>query len=111
MKTSDLTRLLLLAALWGGSFIFMRVLAPVLGPLVTADSRLIVAGLALLAYFRTIGFDPDWRRFWKHYLVIGIVNSALPFTCYSYAAQYIPASYSVILNSSAPLFGAIFSAL
>jgi drug/metabolite transporter (DMT)-like permease len=111
MNTKDLLRLLTLAALWGGSFIFMRVVAPVLGPLITADLRVLIAGIVLVGYFRLIGFDPEWRRFWRHYLVIGVVNSALPFCLYAYAAQYLPASYSVILNSSAPLFGAIFGAL
>lgn len=111
MRAADLTRLLALAAIWGGSFIFMRVLAPVLGPVVTADLRVLIAGLALLLYFRLIKFDPDWRRYWFQYLVIGGVNSALPFFLFSFAALHIPASLSVILNSTAPLFGAVFSAI
>jgi drug/metabolite transporter (DMT)-like permease len=111
MRFADIVRLLLLAAIWGGSFIFMRVLAPVLGPLVTAQLRLLIAAVALLCYFRFIKFDLEWRRFWKQYLIIGAVNSAVPFFLFSFAALYIPASLSVILNATAPFFAALFSAL
>src|SRR4051812_25606311 len=78
MNAKNLVQLVTLAALWGGSFIFMRVVAPVLGPLLTANLRLIVAGITLIAYFRLTGFDPEWRLFWKEYLVIGTINSAVP---------------------------------
>jgi drug/metabolite transporter (DMT)-like permease len=111
MRIQDLVRLTSLAAIWGGSFVFMRVAAPALGPVVTADLRVSLAGVLLAAYFRIVGFDPQWRRYWKQYLVVGVVNSALPFSLYSYAAMHIPASYSVILNATAPLFGAVFAAI
>ncbi|MCX6830342.1 MAG: DMT family transporter [candidate division Zixibacteria bacterium] len=111
MRTVDIIRLLALAAIWGGSFIFMRVLAPILGPVITADLRVLIAGIALILYFRAIKFDSEWRRCWKQYLLIGAFNSALPFFLFSFAALHIPASLSVILNSASPLFGAIFSAL
>lgn len=109
MRSSDLLRLILLAAIWGGSFAFMRVLAPVLGPVLTAELRVLIAGLALLGFFALTGFDVQWRNHWKLYLLIGALNSALPFFLFSFAAKHIPASYSVILNSASPLFGAIIS--
>ncbi len=102
---------MLLGAIWGGSFAFMRVLAPVLGPAITANSRLLIGGGALLAYFLIVGYRVEWRTHWRHYLIIGVVNSGIPFVLYAFAAQHIPASYSVILNSTAPLFGAVFSAI
>jgi drug/metabolite transporter (DMT)-like permease len=111
MRTADFVRLISLAAIWGGSFIFMRVLAPILGPVVTADLRVLIAGIALIIYFRLIKFDPEWKKYWVKYLVIGGVNSALPFFLFSFAALHIPASLSVILNSTSPLFAALFSAL
>ncbi|MCM2271219.1 MAG: DMT family transporter [candidate division Zixibacteria bacterium] len=109
MKTSDILILILLGAIWGGSFIFMRVISPVLGPLVTTELRVLIGGLALVGYFRIIKFDMQFRRYWKHYLFIGAINSATPFFMYSFAALHIPASYSAILNSSAPLWSAILS--
>jgi drug/metabolite transporter (DMT)-like permease len=111
VRKSDVVRLVALAAIWGGSFIFMRVLAPVLGPVVTADLRVLIAGIALSIYFWAVRFDSEFRRYWKQYLIIGGVNSAIPFFMFSFAALHIPASLSVILNSTSPLFGALFSAI
>jgi drug/metabolite transporter (DMT)-like permease len=111
MRSEDVARLTLLAAIWGGSFIFMRVLAPVLGPVLTATARVSIAGIALIAWFRITGFDADLRGQWRHFVVIGILNSAIPFVLFSFAALHIPASYSVILNSATPLFAALLSAV
>lgn len=111
MKPNDVIRLLFLSAIWGGSFIFMRILSPIMGPVLTTDLRVTIAGLVLLIYFLIIRFNLEWRKYWNHYLVIGIIISAIPFFLYSYAALYIPASYSVILNATAPLFGAFFSSI
>lgn len=111
MKAIDLTRLFVLAAIWGASFLFFRVSAPVLGALVTAESRALIGGLALLVYFRATGADLELRLHWRAYLVIGTLNSALPFTLFAFASIYLSASYAVILNASAPLWGAVFSAI
>ena len=111
MRGEDAARLTLLAAIWGGSFIFLRVLAPVLGPVITATARVSIAGIALIAWFRVTGFDADLRGQWRHFIVIGVLNSAIPFVLFSFAALHIPASYSVILNSATPLFAALLSAL
>ena len=89
----------------------MRVLSPVLGAAATADLRLLIAGVVMLAYFAAIKFDCYWRENWKHYVIIGVVNSSIPFFLYAFAALHIPASYSVIFNSTSPLFGAVFSAI
>lgn len=43
--------------------------------------------------------DVGWKENWRHYFIIGIVNSAVPFLLYSFAALHIPASFSVILNA------------
>ncbi len=111
MRIADVARLVALAAIWGASFIFIRVLAPVLGPVVTAAVRVLVAGVALVVWTRATGFDGQLARHWRAYVVIGVVNSSLPFVLYAFAALYIPASYSVILNSVAPLFAALLAAL
>ncbi|MBP1732722.1 MAG: protein of unknown function transrane [Deltaproteobacteria bacterium] len=95
MHPIDLTRLLVLGAIWGGSFPFIRVVAPALGPMATASLRMVIAGVALALYARIVRFDVEWRRFWKIYMIIGLVNSGLPFVLYSFAALHIPASYSV----------------
>ena len=111
MRASDIFRLVLLAAIWGGSFVFLRVVAPVFGPIVTADLRVLIAWGALAIYCRAVGLDVGWRRFWKQYLVIGAFNAALPFSLFAFAALHIPASYSAILNATSPFFGALFAGL
>ena len=111
MKPGDVVRLVTLAAICGGSFVFMRVVAPVLGPILTADLRVLIGGAALLIYFWIIRFPMEWKKNAKHYLIVGVLNTAIPFSLFAFAARHLPASYSVILNSSTPLFGAIYAAL
>lgn len=111
MTGKQLIQLIALAAIWGGSFIFMRVLAPIFGPIWTASMRLTIAGVFLLLMYTVSGYRLNWKRDWKQLVIIGIMNSSFPFFFYAFAALYIPASLSVILNAMAPMFGAIFAAV
>ena len=111
MRAADFGRLVALAAIWGASFLFTRIVAPVLGPVLTADLRMLVAGLALVAYFRLAGFDPDWRRWGRKYALVGLLNSGLPFLLYAYAALYLSAGLMAVLNATAPMWGALFTVL
>ena len=109
MRRADATRLVVLAALWGASFIFMRVAAPVLGPFIVADARSLLAAGALAVYFHWIGFHSDWRRWWRDYVLIGAINTALPFALYGYAAVHLPAGVSALTNATAPIWGALLA--
>lgn len=111
MKPINVLLLILLSAIWGGSFIFMRVLAPVFGAVGTACLRLLIAALFLLIYYKLSGYKIHWKRDWKLLCLIGVINSAIPFYSYAYAALHIPASLSVIVNTMSPMFGAVFAAL
>jgi drug/metabolite transporter (DMT)-like permease len=111
VRPSDYARLILLAALWGASFIFIRSAAPAFGALPTAWVRVTLGGGVLIAYARLIGLDLDWRNRWRHYAIIGVLSSALPFSFFSYAALHLPASFLAICNSTASLFGAVFAAV
>lgn len=111
MRPADYGRLVALAAIWGASFIFTRVVAPSLGAIWTAESRVLLGGLALLAWFRFAGFDAGLRRHWRYYLAVGAVNSAIPFALYAYAAIHLPASLLSIVNATSPMFGMLFGAL
>jgi len=108
---ADTARLVALAAIWGAAFIFMRVAAPVLGPAWTPELRVLIGGLALLAWFRAIGFDPGLRVHWRFYLLVGTVNIAVPFVLYSFAAMHAPASLLSITNATSPIFGLAWAAL
>lgn len=109
MKTSVLLRLLVLAAMWGGSYICMRVVTPVFGPILTANIRVLLAGFAFLLYYRVVSFDPQWKKNGRHYLVMGVLHAAIPFSLIAYASSHIPPAYPALLNATTPLFGALFS--
>lgn len=111
MSFADLAKLVFLSAIWGGSFIFLRVAVPETGPLLTATLRTTLAGVALLAYASATGVPMHWRANVKPYAVVGLFAAAIPFTCFSFAALFLPAAHSAVLNSTAPLFGAVFSIL
>lgn len=88
----------------------MRIASPAIGPVLTADSRMLIAGLALAAYFRIIGFDAQWRRWWRQYVIVGLLTSALPFLLFAYAALSLSAGLMSVINASSPMWGALFSA-
>jgi drug/metabolite transporter (DMT)-like permease len=110
MRVADVTRLLALAALWGGSFLFMRVAVAPLGPIGTAELRVLLASATLLAWLRVAGIRLDLRREWQLYLAVGTINSAAPFALWAFSALYLPVSYLVVLNATSPLYGALVAA-
>ncbi len=111
MRPADYGRLVALAAIWGASFMFTRVVAPSLGAIWTAELRVLLGGLALLAWFRLAGVDAGLARHWRYYLAVGTVNSAIPFALYAWAAIHLPASLLSIINATAPMFGMLFGAV
>ena len=110
MRRADAARLLLLAAIWGASFLFTRITAPVFGPVLTAELRTLIAGIALAAYFAATGYDPEWRRWRRHYIIVGIFSSGLPFLLWAYAALSLTAGLLSVLNATSPMWGALCSA-
>jgi len=111
MTAGDAARLIALAAIWGASFLFMRIAAPVIGPVATADLRMLIAGTALAGYFLLTGFDAQWRRWWRYYILIGALNSAAPFLLYAYAALELSVGLMAVINATSPMWGAVLSAL
>lgn len=111
MTIKHLLQLLSLAALWGGSFLFMRIAAPVIGPAILIELRLLLAALFLLAVATFLKRHLQLRQHWKHYCILGWFNSALPFLLFAYAAQALSASLLSILNATAPIWGTILVAL
>lgn len=107
MKTSDLTELVALAAIWGASFLFMRLGAAEFGPVALAAVRVGGAALVLMPLLHWRGQMGELRRHWRAIVVVGATNSALPFLFFSYAALAISAGLSSIFNASAPLWGAL----
>jgi drug/metabolite transporter (DMT)-like permease len=109
MSAFDFVKLIFLSAIWGGSFIFLRVAVPEVGPLLTAALRTALAGAALMVFAFATKVPMAWRNNLKPYAVVGIFACVIPFSCFSFAALHLPAAHSAVLNATAPLFGAVFS--
>ncbi len=107
MRPRDIVELVALAALWGGSFLFMRVAVSEFGPVALVFLRVAGAALLLVPMLAARGELTALRRHWRPIAVIGLTNSALPFLCFAYAALSITAGLSAIFNSATPLFAAI----
>ncbi len=104
-------RLLALAAIWGASFLFLRIIAPVLGTFPTAFFRVLLATAWLLVILLLLRTRWDFRGKLGLCLVLGVINSGLPFALYSVAAQLVPAGYSAIFNATTPMMGVLIGAL
>jgi drug/metabolite transporter (DMT)-like permease len=111
MGGPDVVRLVALAIVWSLSFVFIRVVVAPLGPVWTATLRMLIAGVALCAFFALVRFRADVRTHWRAYLFVGLVNSAAPFLLFAWAAKTLPASYLVVLNAASPMFSALLGAL
>jgi len=106
MKKSDLLALLSLGALWGASFLFMRMGADEFGGMALAGMRAIgsvICSIPLLTRARL----SEMRAHWRDIAIVGLANSALPFVLFSYAAQSLPAGVSAISDAIAPLLVAL----
>jgi drug/metabolite transporter (DMT)-like permease len=102
--------LMLLAAIWGASFLFMRVAAPELGPIPLIALRVGIAALILAPALRTAHSFGQFRsRLWP-LLVVGLTNSALPFCLLAWSTLYVSAGLDSVLNATTPLWAALIAA-
>lgn len=111
MRAIDVAELFGLAALWGASFLLMRLGAAEFGPVALVAIRVTGAALLLVPLLAWRGQLSTLRRHWRPILVVGLTNSALPFLCFSFAALSITAGMSSIFNAASPLFGALIARL
>lgn len=107
MRPSDYGRLLSLAAIWGASFLFMRIAAPAFGSVNTTFLRVFFALVGLAAMLLLLRTPMQFQGKLKSIMVLGIINSGVPFLMYAVAALWLPAGYSAILNATTPLMGAL----
>jgi drug/metabolite transporter (DMT)-like permease len=97
----------LLAAIWGSSFLFTRLAVVEFGPMATAAGRVVVASAFLLPLTLLRGLGPQLRQHWRAIFTIGALNSAIPFALFAFAVTTITTGLSAILNATVPLFGAL----
>ncbi|WP_372872462.1 DMT family transporter [Shewanella sp.] len=111
MSVGAWLKLLLLSAIWGASFLFIRIGVTELGPAWLMFLRVTFAALFLLGgafYLKRalIGSAPL-----QHFIILGGINTALPFLLYGYAATELAASLMSVLNATAPLWSTLLLAI
>ena len=89
----------------------MRIAAPVLGAAWVAELRLVLAALFLAAMGFYFSKKLETAKYWRHYLILGLFNSAIPFLLFAWAAQTLSASLLAILNATAPIWGAAIASV
>jgi drug/metabolite transporter (DMT)-like permease len=109
VKSRHFAQLVALSALWGASFLFIRIASPVMGPLVLAGCRVTLAGATLALIMRGLQQKWPWEH-WRELMVLGALSVAVPFLLYAWAALRLPAGYSALLNTTAVVFGTLASA-
>ena len=107
MSLIQLAALIALGAMWGASYIFIRMAVEPMGPVFLVFVRVALSGLILIAYARLRGQRLNIRGHWRKFLLLGFLGSALPFTLIAWAELTVTASMAAILMSTTPLFTAL----
>ena len=110
MSLASFGILILLAALWGASFLFIKIAVTDIGPMTYAMFRVLVGAITLLLVIvaRRTKLPKD-RRVWAHFCFMGAVGILVPFAAISWGTQYIDSGLSAILNAAMPLFTFLLS--
>jgi drug/metabolite transporter (DMT)-like permease len=99
----------LLALLWGSSFLFMREGAFAFGAFPTAWVRVTLAALMLTPILIWRKEAAVLQQHWRPVLSSGLLNAGIPFACYAFALVHINTGLTSILNATTPLFGALIA--
>lgn len=109
MQARQFAQIVGLSALWGASFLFIRLAAPAMGPWVLAGCRAALASITLVLIMRALRERWPWQH-WRELLLLGALSVAVPFMVFAWAGLYLPSGYSALLNTTAVLFGTLSSA-
>ena len=109
MKAKDVIDLVLLAAVWGASFLFMRIGAPEFGVVALVQLRMLIAALFLLPILATRVGLSELPGNWRPLTMLGFYNSAIPFLLLTYSTLFVTAGFSSVINATAPLWGAVIA--
>ncbi|MCY3831489.1 MAG: DMT family transporter [Chloroflexi bacterium] len=111
MSLKQLTALVALGAIWGASYIFIRVAVEPIGPVMLMFVRVAFSAALLLGYARLRGLQLNIGERWRQFLVLGFLGSALPFTLIAWAELTVTGSMAAILMSTTPLFTTFVAAV
>lgn len=109
MSARHFVQLLVLAAIWGSSFLFTRIAVPEWGPILLIEIRVLIASLVLLPLLLKLDLWHQVRTYWRPLLILGCLNSAIPFSLLAFASITLSAGYTAILNATTPLFGMVIA--
>lgn len=102
----DISELIFLSAIWGSSFLFLRLTSPVFGPIFLIEMR-VLSGLAvLLPLVLFLGKLAEFQKHWKMIATVSLMNMAIPFCFFAFSAVYIGAGLLSIINATVPIFSA-----
>jgi drug/metabolite transporter (DMT)-like permease len=108
MAPSDILQIIAMAAVWGGSFLFLRIATPDFGPVPLIAIRVAVSALFLLP---VLLLRPAWRSEFRQnagkLFLLGLINAAIPFPLFAYSTLFVTAGFASIINATAPLFAAL----
>lgn len=110
-KNTATLELVLLAAIWGASFLFMRVGSPEFGPILFMTLRTLIASLFLLPIVFIKNQQSSFKNNWGKILFGSVFNTAIPFVLFGYATLSLSAGVTSILNATTPMFAAIIAFL
>ncbi|MGX1741417.1 DMT family transporter [Bosea sp. NPDC055353] len=111
-RAVELSLLLVLAVLWGGSYTFIKLGVETIPPLTLIAARTLIASLALLAVIRWRGLKlPRDLATWRLFVVQACLNSVVPFTLIAWAERSVDAGLATILSSTSPIFVVLLSCL
>jgi drug/metabolite transporter (DMT)-like permease len=108
---SQFLRFIALSAIWGASFLFQRISVPSLGPVIMVTLRVFLGAIFMLGVCGVMKIPFNLKANWRHYVIIGFLNVALPFMLFGYAAQNVNASVMSILNATAAIWAAAITAV
>jgi drug/metabolite transporter (DMT)-like permease len=109
MRLKDTIDLIILAVVWGASFLFMRVAGPEFGPFALVEVRVAIAGLFLLPFLLLRSGLAELAANWKALVLLGTLSSALPFVLLVYSTLHITGGFASILNATSPLWAALIA--
>ena len=102
-----LAQFVALGAIWGSSFMFMRLAVADFGPVATATLRVSLGALFLLPLLLWRGQWPALRARWPAIFFVGLLNSGIPFALFAFSLLTITTGLSSIINATVPMFGAL----
>ena len=112
MRTKDWLAFIALSLAWGSSFLWIKIALEEVGPFLLVALRLLIGLVAMLAYYFYKRPElPKLAKIWRALIVVGMINTAIPFVLISWGEQFIDSAMASILNGSMPLFTIVIAHL